>query len=101
MDLLLLNHPAALEEAAFEALREAIESGTVDRRRAEEARDRILALRVELAGIAQPSLGVVGCAEHRALAREIAEASVTLVRDPDAVLPLQAGGGRVAGAARS
>ena len=96
MDLLLLNHPAALEEAAFEALREAIESGTVDRRRAEEARDRILALRVELAGIAQPSLGVVGCAEHGALAREIAEASVTLVRDPDAVLPLQAGGGRVA-----
>jgi beta-N-acetylhexosaminidase len=96
MDLLLLNHPADLEEAAFEALRGAIESGAVDRRRAEEARDRILALRAELAGIDQPSLGVLDCDEHRALAREIAEASVTLVRDPESVLPLVAGGARVA-----
>ena len=96
MDLLLLNHPADLEEAAFEALRDAIESGTVDRPRAEEARDRIMALRAELAGIAQPPLGVVGCAEHRALAREIAEASMTLVRDPEALLPLAATGARIA-----
>lgn len=91
MDLLLLNHPADLEEAAFEALRDAIESGAVGRQRAEAARDRIMALRAELAGIAQPPLGVVGCAEHRALAREIAEASMTLVRDPEALLPVATG----------
>ncbi len=32
--------------------------------------------------------------EHRRLAREIADASVTLVRDPEGVLPLRPGGGR-------
>jgi beta-N-acetylhexosaminidase len=96
MDLLLLNHPADVEEAAFDALLEAVESGALGRRRAQEARDRILALRSHLAGIAQPSLDVVGCAEHRVLAREIAEASVTLVRDPASLLPLTAAAGRVA-----
>jgi beta-N-acetylhexosaminidase len=96
MDLLLLNHPADLEEAAFEALRDAIESGAAGRQRAEVARDRIMALRTELAGIVQPPIGVVGCAEHRALAREIAEASMTLVRDPEALLPLVATGARIA-----
>ena len=96
MDLLLLNHPEDVEEAAFDALLEAVESGALGLRRAGEARDRILALRSHLAGIEQPSLGVVGCAEHRALAREIAEASVTLVRDPASLLPLTTAAGRVA-----
>ena len=88
MDLLLLNHPADVEEAAFESLREAFESGAVDPTRAEAAHHRIMALRSQLAGIVQPSIDVVGCAEHRALAREIAEASVTLVRDPAGLVPL-------------
>ena len=96
MDLLLLNHPADAEEAAFESLRVAIESGAVDRGRTEASRDRILALRSHLAAVVQPSLDVAGCADHRALAREIAEASVTLVRDPAGLVPLGAAAGRVA-----
>jgi beta-N-acetylhexosaminidase len=56
-----------------------------------------MALRSQLAGIVQPSIDVVGCAEHRALAREIAEASVTLVRDPAGLVPLNVtAGGHVA-----
>jgi beta-N-acetylhexosaminidase len=89
MDLLLLNHPVEVEEAAFESLRSAIESGVLDRSRLEESRARILRLRSHLGELVQPSLDVVGCSEHRRLAREIADASVTLVRDPDRVLPLR------------
>jgi beta-N-acetylhexosaminidase len=36
-----------------------------------------------------PDLSVVGCAEHEALAREIAERSITLVRDEAHQLPLR------------
>jgi beta-N-acetylhexosaminidase len=89
MDLLLLNHPTATEEAAFEALREAIAAGRLDPRRLEVSRNRILRMRSGFAALVQPGLEVVGCAEHRRLAREIAEASVTLVRDPQALLPLR------------
>jgi len=45
----------------------------------------------------QPGIGVVGSRVHLDLARRIAEASVTLVRDPGRLLPLVAGpGSRVA-----
>jgi beta-N-acetylhexosaminidase len=89
MDLLLLNHPTATEEAAFVALREAIATGRLDARRLQVSRDRILKLRSGFAALVQPGLDVVGCAEHRRLAREIADASVTLVRDPHKLLPLR------------
>jgi beta-N-acetylhexosaminidase len=50
-------------------------------------------LREHFAGLVQPPIEVVGCDEHRRLAREIADASVTLVRDPGRVLPLGPGAG--------
>jgi beta-N-acetylhexosaminidase len=93
MDLLLLNHPVEVEEAAFESLLSAIESGGLDHSRLEESRDRILQLRAHFSELVQPSLDVVGCDEHRRLAREIADASVTLVRDPARALPLDPGSG--------
>jgi beta-N-acetylhexosaminidase len=40
-------------------------------------------------GFVQPDLDVVGCAEHTALAREVAERSITLVRDEAGLLPLR------------
>jgi beta-N-acetylhexosaminidase len=97
MDLLLLNHETATEEAAFESLRAAIDAGTLGRERLLGARDRIMSLRTHLADLIQPPLEAVGCEAHRRLAREIAEASITLVRDPQKMLPLRIGGvGRVA-----
>lgn len=90
MDLLLLNHDAATEEAAFESLRAAIADGKLDLVRLIEARDRIFRVRSRLATLEQPSLDVVGCEEHRRLAREIADASVTLVRDDARTLALRA-----------
>jgi beta-N-acetylhexosaminidase len=50
---------------------------------------RLGAVRQWLDGFEQPPLEVVGCAEHRALARELAERSITLVRDSAGVLPLR------------
>ena len=50
---------------------------------------RLAALRRWLAGFDQPDLGAVGCAEHRALADELARRSLTLVRDDSRLLPLR------------
>ena len=69
----------------------------MDPARLEAARARILRLRSHFAALVQPPLDVVGCEDHRRLARQIADASVTLVRDPDRALPLSAAhGDRVA-----
>lgn len=50
---------------------------------------RIAALRRWLSSFADPPLDVVGSDAHRALARELAERSLTLVRDDVALLPLR------------
>jgi len=50
---------------------------------------RVAALRAWLATFDQPDLAVVGSDEHRALARELAARSLTLVRDDDDLLPLR------------
>ncbi|MEW6224404.1 MAG: glycoside hydrolase family 3 N-terminal domain-containing protein [Chloroflexota bacterium] len=50
---------------------------------------RLAALRSRLAAASEPDLAVVGSAAHGALAREVAERSITLVRDTDGVLPLR------------
>ena len=54
------------------------------------ARERALdALRRWIASFEEPSLDVVGSADHRALARELAARSLTLVRDDAGLLPLR------------
>jgi beta-N-acetylhexosaminidase len=86
IDLLLLNHDPATEDAAVEALARAIESGRHDKARARRSAERVLALRARLGRGQRPDLSVVDSAEHRALARQIAEASITLVRDEHGAL---------------
>ena len=62
----------------------------------EAALGRIAALRASLRPAeSEPSL--VGCAEHRALAAELASRSMTLVRDLDGVLPLAPTAGAAVG----
>jgi len=55
----------------------------------EAAASRVAGLRQWLGQGRQPDLDVVGCAEHAALARELAERSVTLLRDDASLLPLR------------
>ena len=57
-----------------------------------ESHSRILDLRGWLgAGVDQPSLDVIDSRAHRELAREVAERSVTLVRDRAGAIPLRPG----------
>jgi beta-N-acetylhexosaminidase len=93
MDLLMLLHPPDVEDAAVEALRAAAGAGRIGEAHLATAGARIRRVRGWLAGFQQPGLEVVGSAAHLDLARRIAEASVTLVHDPDRLLPLVAGPG--------
>jgi beta-N-acetylhexosaminidase len=93
MDLLLLVHPTVLEDGVVDAIRAGLAAGALDMAGAETARARIRALRTWLGQLSQPDLDVVGCAPHRGLARRVAEASVTLVRDPARRLPVPAPAG--------
>jgi beta-N-acetylhexosaminidase len=60
----------------------------------------VLALKDWLAGQPQPELEEVACAEHLALAREVAGRAITLVRDEAGLLPLRLpAGARIAAVA--
>jgi beta-N-acetylhexosaminidase len=52
---------------------------------------RLLELMDWLGGFPDPELSVVGSPEHAALARELAERSITLVRDDPGLLPIRSG----------
>jgi beta-N-acetylhexosaminidase len=91
-DLLLSAHPTDLEDEAVAALAAAMRSGRLDLAVSKAAARRIRTLRRWLAGgPGQPALSVVGSVEHRALAREIAERSITLLRDREGLLPVDPG----------
>jgi beta-N-acetylhexosaminidase len=96
VDLLLCAPDAVAIEGLEAGLIHAARRRLFDATEIAHSAARIDALRAWLgtAGAA-PALDVVGSAEHRALAREVAERSVTLVRDDARLLPLRAGGGRV------
>ncbi|HYM83179.1 MAG TPA: glycoside hydrolase family 3 N-terminal domain-containing protein, partial [Candidatus Dormibacteraeota bacterium] len=89
MDLLLLIHAPEVEDGVVDALAEAIASGRLDATEAREARERILRVRRSLDPASRPPLDVVGCEAHTELALRIAAASVTLVADPQALLPIR------------
>lgn len=84
VDLLLLAEPNDHEEA-YRALAVTGDGA----KEAWESVARVLALKRWLAEQVQPELTVVGCAEHRALAGEVAARAVTLVRDRAGLLPLR------------
>jgi len=92
-DLLLATADEELVARVEQAITQAERRGLVDRQAGEQAAARVSDLRAWLAGFAQPGLEIVGCAEHRALARELAERAVTLVRDDERLLPLRLGDG--------
>ncbi len=96
VDLLLLAEPHD-PELAYDALLEGASDGRLPLDDLVAAAERVLALKAWAAAQARPALAVVGCAEHRALAAEVAARAVTLVRDQAGLLPLRlAPGARVA-----
>jgi len=88
-DLLLLTSNPDDQRRVFETLASAVRDGKVDEESIAESVERILSLKRWLAEYSQPDLSVVGCEAHQAVADEIAEHSITLVRNNANLLPLK------------
>jgi len=88
VDLLLFNLSSPEREVAYLAALQAARRGLLSPERVLESADRILGLKDWLKACEQPPLSVIRSEEHLALADEIAEKSVTLVRDQAKRLPL-------------
>jgi len=96
VDLLLCAPDRSILEQTEDALRLAARRDLFDADVLTGGTNRILALRGWLGSGSQPDVEVVRSAEHMALAREVAERSVTLVRNDAGLLPLRlAADGRV------
>ncbi|NOK58520.1 MAG: glycoside hydrolase family 3 protein [Chloroflexi bacterium AL-W] len=91
VDLLLLNAEEATQQILYDGLLQATQRRLLTPSEISASAQRILALKDWLANMPQPALDVIGSSEHRTLARETAERSITLVRDDANLLPLRAG----------
>ena len=88
-DVLLGTADEPALERLEEGLAQAQRRGLIDADDDAAAKRRLGELRRWLGGYDQPPLDVVGCAEHQALAAELARRSITLVRNDDRLLPLK------------
>lgn len=88
-DLLLGTADAALLERLEEGLALAEGRGLIDTQAREASARRLAATREWLGGFGQPGLDLVGCDEHQALAVELAQRSVTLVRNEEGLIPIR------------
>lgn len=89
VDLLLLNAEEAMQQTLYDGLLQATQRRLLTPSEISASAQRILALKDWLADMPQPDLDVIGSSEHHILAREIAERSITLVRDDANLLPLR------------
>ena len=90
-DVLLGTPDEAALQRLEEGLQQALRRGLIDAGDDAAAKHRLDELRSWLGGFDQPPLEVVGCADHQALAAELARRSMTLVRNDDRLLPLKPG----------
>lgn len=88
-DLLLFNHDLSRQEPVYGAILQAVRRGLLLETEVRASAKRILALKRWLKTKTQPPLETVGCNQHQALAREVAQKSITLVRDAARRLPLE------------
>ena len=97
VDMLLLNVAGAEQRAVYAGLLQATRRTLLSAEENLASAQRILDLKRWVSTQPQPELDVVDCAEHRALAAEIAACALTLVRDEAQRLPLRlAPGARMA-----
>lgn len=89
VDLLLLTSNPEDHQRVYERLRLALQRKELDAETNTTSFERILSLKRWLANHQQPDLSVVGCNAHLAVANEIAERSITLVRNHPGLLPLR------------
>ncbi len=98
VDLLLATPDRRAQRRIEQAIRRAAATGLLDADAARASEARVRALRRWLGGFEDPSMDVIGSADHQALARELAARSLTLVRDDAGLLPLRVGTGARIGA---
>ena len=90
IDLLLSGPDSTYQDLVADGLAYALRRGLLDAHRVRASVDRVGQLKAWLAAQPPaPPVSVVGAAEHRALAREIAARAVTVVRDDAHRLPLR------------
>jgi beta-N-acetylhexosaminidase len=94
VDLLLLGGNRDDHRRVYDGLLQAAQDGRLEEEALRRSAGRVLALKEWLRQAGrqagpQPDLSVVGCAEHRRVADEIAARSLTLVRDREGQLPLR------------
>ncbi len=94
-DLLLITTDPKDQQLVHASLMQAAKDGTLSREDLAASAERISSLKQWLANQkAEFDLDIVGCAEHRRVADEIAARSITLVRDQAKILPLRLGSGQ-------
>lgn len=89
VDLLLTTNQPEKQERIYQSLRLAHMRGLFSDAHVTDSVQRILALKQWIATQIQPEIDVVGCAGHQALAAELAQRSLTLVRNDAGLLPLR------------
>lgn len=90
-DLVLISHRLDRQIGAIDAIEQAVKEGRLSESRIDASVARLLALK-ERRGLLVPQSGSaaeVGTAEHRAVAQRLSEASITLVKDEQGLLPLK------------
>jgi beta-N-acetylhexosaminidase len=89
-DLLLVTSDPEDQRLVHDSLLEAIRNNKLNPEENQASIGRILGLKQWLADQNQKQdLSVVGCTDHQKLAAEIAQRSITLVRDQNGLLPLK------------
>lgn len=88
-DLLLCGPDPAAQKRVEAGLASAFANGDVDPDEAVESPARLADLQGWLAGFDQPPIEVAGAAAHQALAAELAQRSITLIRDRAGLIPLR------------
>lgn len=89
-DLLLVTSDPMDHTRCFEALLKGAQAGALAADNLRASVDRILRLKNWLTeNTTSPDLNVIQCAEHMEIANEIAEKSITLVRDDKRLLPIR------------
>jgi beta-N-acetylhexosaminidase len=90
IDLLLITSDPKDHERAYDSLIQAVQSGGLRKEHLRESVARIVELKDWIAShTATPDLSVIRCLEHLRVADEIAERSITLVRNRANLIPIQ------------
>jgi len=96
-DLLLFNRDHAMHRKAFDGLVRAVREGNVSQEQLDASVARVLRAKQRF-GLTEPQpvkiealADSVKTAEHLALSRELARKSITLLRDPQGLIPLKEG----------